>query len=148
MGLDICTENFSERVGSYSGVHILRVNMIKASIEYLKQFKDCYFSDAMVCHLEKTLNSDDSPPLDYKHFKSFIEIADDNMVGLYKWVYHSDCEGYLTSEDSEKILETLKVIYPYLDSRYFINDENKFEEFYLYNIFNDSVETGCDVVFG
>lgn len=148
MGLDIYTENFCERVGSYSCVHILRVNMIKASIQYLKQFKDCYISDAMANHLEKSLNSDESLPIDYKHFKNFINIADDYMVGLYKWIYHSYCEGCLTSIDSSEILQTLKVIYPYLDSRYFIDDKIELEKFYLYNIFEDSVETGCDIVFG
>ena len=148
MGLDIYTDNCSERVGSYSGVHHLRKEMIIASIKYLEQFKDCCSSINMIKVLKESLVADNMDIINYDKFKNFKDIADHYMMGLYKWVYHSDCEGMLSSYDSEMILETLKHIYPFIDSRYFTGDIIELEEFYLYDIFKDSIDNDCDIVFG
>ena len=153
MGLDIFTDNMTLRVGSYSRVHTLRRDMIHASINYLDQFPDCYSSSELSSFLSScidetktyanpTLILNFNKFLNYKNYDYFL------LEGLFLWVDHSDCDGILSPEDSSEILSTLELIYKFLNKCYFKDEEVKLENFYLYDIFKDSVENDLEIFFG
>lgn len=152
MVLNLITENVSVHLGSYSNVHRLRANMVSAAIKYLKQFPKCKGSLQMVNILEESLITNLLNPtgpkiLDYKKFKEFINVMDDEMYGLYLWVIHSNCDGVFYPEESERILVTLKSIYSFINDVYFEDNMIKLEKFYLYNIILDSVNNNNVITF-
>ena len=78
----------------------------------------------------------------------------DIYTGLLKFCNHSDCDGELTYEDSKYILEWLKHIKFYMKKTFFgidgegmIADECDIEDFYLWDIFDYSVQTKSKIYF-
>lgn len=147
MGLDIVTKNISTRVGSYSSVHFLRAEMIIAATKYLKQFDKCEEAKLAKKILENSVNLENSCPVNYSEFDKLKTIDDDELVGLYYWVNHSDCDGFITSTQAKSILITLEKIYEYINVRYFTNETIKLENFYLYDILKDSVDNNESIFF-
>ena len=153
MGLDIFTDNISQRVGSYSRVHTLRREMIHASISYLDQFPDCYSSSELSSFLKSCINehktyADPKLILDFNKFLNYKKHDYFLLEGLFIWVDHSDCDGSLSPENSEEILSTLELIYKFLDKSYFKDEVIKLENFYLYDILKDSVDNNLEIFFG
>ena len=89
MGLDIYTTNSHARVGSYSGVHVLRLNMIIASIKYLDQFNNCSNSIDLKEFLKTTISknnmtlSNQTNAIDYQKFSKYKEYPYSLLEGLF-----------------------------------------------------------------
>ena len=135
MGLDIYTSNLHARVGSYSSVHILRLNMIKASIEYLSQFSNCRNSINLKEFLKTTFSKNG---IDYKMFSEYKTYPYNLLEGLFIFTDHSDCDGIFLPEHSSKILETIELIASFMHSCYFSDSNKTHDKFYLYEILKDS----------
>lgn len=153
MGLDIFTDNMNQRVGSYSRVHTLRREMIHASINYLDQFPNCNSSLELSSFLKSCVNEDKTyaNPKLILNINKFLNYKDYNyelLKGLFIWVDHSDCDGSLSPEDSREILATLELIFEFLNKCYFKDEKVKIENFYLYDIFKDSVDNDLEIFFG
>jgi hypothetical protein len=190
MGLDITCKEESERVGSYSYVHIQRLQWIKASIQYLENVKkevssrviledreytseellNLYLSapdsgedymklkqiiDAL-SNLKKSIilvrkikfdssdfSDEEEERVNYSSLVNLLDILKNvNLAGLYWWSYLSDCEGKITPGQSLDILITLKQIYLHLDKDTFDNEDNiSYKNYYLYRVFQESVDT-------
>lgn len=137
MGLDIyCdgSEIESVRVGSYSTVHIIRKDWIKA---YLKSIK----TDDN--NLEKTIAKED---IDYQLFET-LDIKEKGFHGLYVFVNHSDCEGIWTHEEAGYILETLDLIRDHLKGNTCTWHFSQDGRYYLEDLFQYSVQNKEDIHF-
>jgi hypothetical protein len=153
MGLDIFTDNINQRVGSYSTVHILRLDMVFASICYLDKFPGCKSSSELSsflksCTYEDKTYTEPKLILNYNRFSKYKDYNYELLEGLFIWVDHSDCDGSLSSDDSKKILSTLKHIYTFLNKCYFKDEKSTLKKFYLYDILKDSVDNNLDIYFG
>lgn len=168
MGLSLICNDYHVGVGSYTGVHHRRKNWVLATIQYLKQWEldhkpDESKEDGLY---EMILNSDNCKkliknleewcvghaPFYLLNYTMIVEADLDllrvfGLNGLYTFVNHSDSDGFLTPNESGDILETLSKIYLYLDEEDFDGDNKKLENYYLYNIFNKSLESGDLIVF-
>ena len=199
MGLDLYIpgSDHSQRLGSYSGVHIFRRMLIKAAIKYceaenikqhdrimdfmvsgltkneieqmeeyvqnygdliekLKKLKPVYTSsDTEVESVSKsnlTMNDIESKYTNFVELiatlKSWIEqqskinyekisnvdnITKDywfqlNLIGLIKFVNHSDCDGYHSKGDCIDIYDTFCVLEPYIkDLEWFLTIKDLFQ---------------------
>lgn len=153
MGLDIFTDNINQRVGSYSRVHTLKRDMINASINYLDQYSNCYASSELSSFLKSCVNDGKTYAnpkliLDFNKFLNYKKHNYELLEGLFLWVDHSDCDGILSPEDSSEILSTLELIYSFLPKNYFKDEINTLENFYLYDVFKDSVDNDLNIYFG
>ena len=93
-----------------------------------------------------------------------------NIYGIIHWIRHSDCNGSLDSIKAEEIIKTLQItVKPSI--QYFIGEEDTtdfnhlkylfgfndvdetlsseelIKRFYLYNVFNESINSGEDIIF-
>ena len=153
MGLDIYTTNSHARVGSYSGVHVLRLNMIIASIKYLDQFNNCSNSIDLKEFLKTTISknnmtlSNQTNAIDYQKFSKYKEYPYSLLEGLFIFTDHSDCDGTFLPDDSSKIIETIELIASFMDDCYFDGSNKTLEKFYLYGILKDSSENNEVIYF-
>lgn len=146
MGLDLFVGETYCRAGSYSGVNALKVDMIKATIKYLL---DHYNENKcrLIGDLRKSYYKDN---WGYERINNFYYFDfPEDLEGLYSWVNHSDCDGYLTPEESKNILKTLELICPYFSSSDFFrgNRDKTLENFYLYKILKKSVDENKNIEF-
>jgi hypothetical protein len=72
-----------------------------------------------------------------------------DLIGLHIFVNHSDCQGYITSNESRDILKSLTKICPYLHNTgyNFNTDIQNAESYYLFEIFNKSANSGKKIKF-
>tara|TARA_B110000902_G_C14264841_1_gene571023 strand:- start:1149 stop:1610 length:462 start_codon:yes stop_codon:yes gene_type:complete len=153
MGLDIFTNNMNQRVGRYSRVHSLRLDMVFASITYLDQFPGCKSSSELSsflksCTYEDKTYAEPKLILNNNRFSKYKDYNYELLKGLFIWVDHSDCDGSLSPDDSIEILSTLKHIYSFMDKDYFNDSNIKLENFYLYDILKDSSDNNLEIYFG
>lgn len=138
MGLDIyCNGTESVRVGSYSTVHLIRKDWIKAYIDYLKSINN------FDSKLEKTITQEDR--IDYRLFET-LHMEEKGFHGLYTFVNHSDCEGMWTYEEIEYILETLNLIRDHLKDNTFTWHFTQDGRYYLEDLFEHSLKNQEDVI--
>lgn len=181
MGLDIYADDVGARVGSYSYVHTNRRDWISATIQYLenmsieefRKYIETVNSDIddgddsieldrnryinrLLKLLQEWINTNNRTSIDYRAIEQKDETVRNELrffrlIGLYYWVYHSDCDGYLTPCEAKEILITLKKIYKYMknsdDFDGFDADEREIDDYYLYSIFKNSVDTDSLIVF-
>lgn len=141
MGLSLWCDSINVRVGSYSQVHMERRHWIEAVIKYLKDNNidtkleeelDNWIGHDTIHSGIEYINVSDKPSVLLKKY---------NLEGLYKFVNHSDCEGFLTPYESELILDTLKKIIKYL------KNETNIEDHYLYPILDYSIKNKTNIEF-
>ena len=69
------------------------------------------------------------------------------ILGLKRWVHHSDSTGYLTPAEAREILDVLERIVEHLPKHWF-NDEIKTPaNWALRSVFNESIETRKNIIF-
>lgn len=152
MGLDIHCNGEHVKVGSYTGVHIVRKKWLHATIKYLEnllvessketflpptcefaEYRNEYIGDYQK-KLEKFIKLLKTTSQQYpiNNISTLIEKMDDfiefNVVGLLWWISHSDCEGFLSSGQSSDILNLLSNICFYMDNDdddYYFNENDK-----------------------
>jgi hypothetical protein len=172
--LFICGYKVSSCVGSYSTVHNQRWALISLLINWLKS-EDCSLDNVEKLRITSILegiidNVNETIKYDAILFDELREIF--IMLewnGVYNYIIHSDCEGSLDSFDTKDLLDFLETTLASIkeeDFPEFINDsglyfnspchtkegflasENRHKHFYLYEIFNYSVEENEEIIFG
>ena len=113
--------------------------------------------------------------IDYNYLETNLEEIRDlmnlyNIYGIIHWIRHSDCNGSLDSIKAEEVIKTLQItVKPSI--QYFIEEEDTtdfnhlkylfgfddidetlsgeqiVEKYYLYNVFNESIKSGEDIIF-
>ena len=171
--LFICGEKMASSVGSYSTVHNQRWAIVSLLIYWLKS-ADCSLDNAeklriisileeIIDNVNETIKYDAIP---YDELREIFIMLEWN--GVYNYIIHSDCEGSLDPFDTKDLLAFLKTTltsikeddYPdFINSagfyfnkpcntkEGFLASENRHEHFYLYEIFNYSVEEYEDILF-
>jgi hypothetical protein len=139
MGLDLVCGDISIKMGSYSNVHNIRAYWIKAEIIYQKQQGNYDIAKAM----EDVIKKDKyGYKIDYEIFNLLPW-----DLGTEKFVYHSDCDGIWTSDESKKILETLDKLRDIMlkieEFKYYFCDG----EFYLEKILKYSMKNNKIIYF-
>lgn len=144
MGLDLFCNGISVRVGSYSYVHLLRTEWIKATIEYIKDKK---LSNDLLDELNSWLLENQHININYQNIseKPSKLMTKYGLQGLHYFVSHSDCDGHFNSRQSTQILKTLELIYKYLDNP---DDNENVQDYYLYEILKYSADNKARINFG
>lgn len=120
MGLDIMCECGKQdiKVGSYSGVHRLRVAWILAeALHQEDQVRASSMRSAIVSESE----------VDYDIFNKI----NGWLPGTLAFVYHSDCDGSWSVSEIRDIIRAVKILFPHLKTTmpaYFDGDEFYLEE--------------------
>ena len=144
MGLDIICDDYCERVGSYSCVHVLRKYLLESLIKHLENNNkiENLSKEIMLEYLNKLVSSND---IIYNQFNEDMHdmLNVYNLGGFDSFIFHSDCDGTLESEDATKFLETYRLIENDIDKSKFHNNDT----FYLYDIFHHSSTSGEGIVF-
>lgn len=168
MGLDLFCGDTSVRVGSYSTIREIRIFWLNSACLYLNKImfnpsiypgdKDNRKIKAEICLSHLKMRS--------KYLHKIYDVAEMNslryfgLTGLARWINHSDCPGYLSPGESLDIIETLKNIYPFMNEEYkndynhatsasflFEKDTSDLCNYYLYDVFRESVDTLKNVDF-
>lgn len=160
MGLDLYCAGASVYVGSYRMVHRVRRYWLNAARLYLKKIVSGDLDtlshvfnkeEAVLCSSFLERWSDDLYlDLDANEIASLKPFG---LTGLAIWISHSDCDGYLSPDESSDILRTLKNIYPFIDKTCPVdhliskNPTHGYRNYYLYNVFWKSVASSENVEF-
>lgn len=135
MGLDLIFDEEDFRVGTYSGVHDVRIELARAAVEYLsdlikrngQDIKDLPEHDVYRQAVE-TISSWLSFENDILQFRFVMPGFDGSHVrrdnadavtslgldGLRHWIIHSDCDGSLTVDQSRALSCAISLLLPWL----------------------------------
>lgn len=140
MGLDLICGSVSERCGSYSYVHEIRYLLLCALKEYLEMETTNYDEKVnYLCQLitkENTIQYDKADPS--KHALFYKQ----KLNGFFPFIFHSDCDGSLSSYEAEQFLKTFDIVKDYVD--YSLKYDDKF---FLDTIFTESVDCDQEIYF-
>lgn len=175
MGLDLYCGDVSVRVGSYSTVHVIRNFMIKLLVFWLAHGSHNLSSENVqrLTELFQEMVRNDYD-VDYVYIEKNLqtltrEFTRLGWLGLFNWIFHSDCDGTFSSDDSKEVLSFLEASFSTITIEnfpQFFNDklnwvmdesfntretflaaENRHTHFYLFEIFHCSSTSGEDIVF-
>ena len=140
MGLDLMCNEVSQRCGSYKLYENMKYELLMAVLKYVKANLS---SDVdLISYLEEiTLNE----VVNYDKFdkcKSFGLIL--NSLDGFNSIIIEGNPHCIDSFQAENFLKTFELVKNYVDDIY-KNDDNNF---FLYEVFNESKETGEEIYFG
>lgn len=70
-----------------------------------------------------------------------------NVYGIIPFIHHSDIQGFITQGEALDFMKTLHLIYPYIPVIDFNNNQVKLEQYILYDIFQECINTGSNIGF-
>lgn len=129
---DVFRHHDSERFASYHGVHKKRVEYLTASVKCLESQPVSVERDANIALIMGWL-AVSSEYVSLPNYKVMgadrSKVAGEFMLGLYRFVNHSDCDGTWHREDCAFIGAWLTAIRPFLKTELLAKDpkEHKFE---------------------
>lgn len=153
---------------TYSGVHIFRANIIKATIKYIEEnrteilenyeedeymvetFNECYNYLKSLLNENVDENNLFSERINYDNF-NMTESNKLKLFGLYgiiPVVYHSDCDGSLTYGEAYDFMQVLKKIFIFIDKSDFDDEIVKLRRYHMYKVFNECIKTKENIIFG
>lgn len=65
------------------------------------------------------------------------------VYGLFPFIFHSDCDGSLSSYEAKNFMDAWEITKEYMDDSLKYNDD----EFCLQNIFEESIESDEEIFF-
>ena len=142
MGLDLICGDTNVKCGSYSSVQKIRYELLVGVKYYLESFfpeKEELID--YLCSLLKEKDTIQYHKEDPRKNRKFGELF---LDGFFPFIFHSDCDGSLSSYHAKQFLETWDMIEEYIDSPLL---KEKDRTFYLNNIFQESIDTGEDIQF-
>lgn len=142
MGLDIaCGENIA-KVGSYENVARIHFLLLAGLKEYMESEQESA-DDERIDYLCDILQGKNGICYEKINFQKNLLFSRDNLNGFFSFILHSNHEtGLLDSSDARDFLETFDLVKDYLDEELKFNNE-----FYLNDIFQESVTTGEPIHF-
>ena len=131
--LIIVSHHVTKILFRYSGVHHLRKELIEWSIKYLKEYPTRR-SEACIKRLQSWITMSNNllsafVPINYEEVHkdglNIDLIRENDMIGLLRFVQHSDSSGYLSKGETIDFHDVLQKIMPYAelkdedDTRYY-----------------------------
>ena len=142
MGLDLVCGELNMKCCSYSSVQKIRHELlvaVKCYIEYFFPEKDNLID--YLCSLLKEKNKIQYHKEDKTKNRELELFC---LDGFLPFIFHSDCDGTLSSFEAKKFLETWDIVEEYVDSNIL---KEKDRTFYLKDIFTESIKSGNDILF-
>ena len=140
MGLDLTCNDLDVKCGSYSRVHEVRYLLLCALKDYVKH---CHsVNDDLINYLQSLVK--EKYEIEYEKYSEEYQkkLNDLNIGGFTSFIWHSDSDGYLSPYQANKFMQTWNII------KNFADEELKYgQEFYLDDIFTESIESGKDIIF-
>ena len=147
MGLDLICNYKSQNCGSYSSVQQIRYLLLITLKDYLEievvNEIDPLKKDIMVEYIINLIR--DKNKIDYekenhpgKHIFNIYNIA-----GFFPFIFHSDSKGSLNSLEAKEFMETYELVKDYIPDQL----KNTDGSFYLNSIFEESIDSFCDIYF-
>jgi len=140
MGLDLTCNDLDVKCGSYSRVQEVRYLLLCALKDYVKnQHSD---NVDLINYLQSLL--DKKMEINYEKYNEEYQkkLNDLNIGGFTSFIWHSVSDGYLSPYQANKFMQTWNII------KNFADKELKYgQDFYLDDIFTESIDSGKDIIF-
>ena len=150
MGLDLYCGDFHTRVGSYSSVHFVRNYLIESLINYLKDESENNknLDEITILAYQDLINSLGNVLVDNEiNYNKLEELEGElfllDLEGFNCFIIHSDCEGSITFDQSERFIKTFQKVEKSMIKEMYHEDG----KFYLYDIFKYSMDNCETIVF-
>ena len=142
MGLDLIWGDTNLKCGSYSSVQKIRYELLVG----LKYYLESFFPEKeelidYLCSLLKEKDTIQYHKEDPRKNRKFGELF---LDGFFPFIFHSDCDGFLTSYNAKQFLETWDIVEECIDSSLV---KEKDGSFYLNDIFQKSIDLCEDIRF-
>lgn len=140
MGLDLTCNDLDVKCGSYERVQEVRYLLLCAVKDYVKNRHSD--NDNLINYLQSLL--DKKMEINYEKYNEEYQkkLNDLNIGGFTSFIWHSDSDGYLSPYQANKFMQTWNII------KNFADEELKYgQDFYLDDIFTESIESGKDIIF-
>lgn len=161
MGLDLFCNEQSEKC-SYSFVQTIRILLLRG---LLKHVTTNLPGESEIITYLKSLDKNEE--VQYQNFNANVEkkLAVYKLQGFSSFIWHSDCDSFLSAYEAEKFMETWKLTHASMDKsikwekeiddddendedKDDDDDENdkdedaKYDEFYFQTVFDESIQSG------
>ena len=147
MGLGIICSNLTKSIGSYKEVEILKIDLLKATIQFLE--------------LEEEQDENTLACISYlKDFISFGEIIYSNysldlnnilslynLNGIVTFIMKNENNNVMSPGESVDLMCSIDRLKKYINEKYFVNNFKSAEKFYLSEIFMQSIKNFICVEF-
>ena len=139
MGLDLYCNGISEKCGSYSSVQKIRYLLLVGLKFYLET--EHGQEDDAIDYIISLLGIQNE--ILYRNFseKSNSVLRKLNIYGFFPFIFHSDCDGSLSSYDAKQFMKTWNITKDYMEEELKDFDGN----FYLQSIFEESIDS-CEEI--
>ena len=142
MGLDLFCGEKNVKCGSYSSVQKIRFELLVGVKYYLEYFFP--EKEELIDYLCSLLKEKDEIQYHKEDRKKNREFREFDLHGFFPFIFHSDCDGSISSYDAKQFLETWNIVEEFIDSSLL---KEKDKTFYLEEIFKESIHTGEDILF-
>ena len=147
MGLNLICNDKTQKCGSYSSVQQIRYLLLLSLKDYLEMEVvneiDPQKKDMMVEYIINLIV--DKNKIDYQKEnnpgKEIFNIY--NIAGFFPFIFHSDSQGSLNSFEAKEFMETYELVEDYIPDQL----KNTDGTFYLNSIFEESIDSFCDIYF-
>lgn len=142
MGLDLICGDIHMKCGSYSSIQKIRHELLVGVKYYLEYFFP--EKEDLIDYLCSLLKEKDRIQYHKEDRNKNRELGDLYLDGFFPFIFHSDCDGSLSSYHAKQFLETWDIIEEYIESPLL---KEKDRTFYLNDIFQESIRSGEDIQF-
>ena len=139
MGIDFTCGEIDVRCGSYKLFENLKIDLIHAIIKFLKSNYD--FEKDLILKLESCV-SDDS--LDYEKLNEVIDELNLYELDGFRIILDPRTPPIIDTINAEYFMKSYDLVKEYVDEHFKLEDN----KFYMYEVFEESINTGEDIYIG
>ena len=139
MGIDFTCGEIDVRCGSYKLFENLKIDLIHAIIKFLKSNYD--FEKDLILKLESCV-SDDS--LDYQKLNEVIDELNLYELDGFRIILDPRTPSIIDTINAENFMKSYDLVKEYVDEHFKLEDNI----FYMYEVFEESINTGEDIYIG
>ena len=139
MGIDFTCGEIDVRCGSYKLFENLKIDLINAIIKFLKSNYD--FEKDLILKLESCVGDD---RLDYEKLNEVIDELNLYELDGFRIILDPRTPSIIDTINAENFMKSYDLVKEYVGEHFKLEDNI----FYMYEVFEESINTGEDIYIG
>ena len=139
MGIDFTCGEIDVRCGSYKLFENFKIDLIHAIIKFLKSNYD--FEKDLILKLESCISDD---RLDYEKLNEVIDELNLYELDGFRIILDPITPPVIDTINAEYFMKSYDLVKEYVDEHFKLEDN----KFYMYEVFEESINTGEDIYIG
>lgn len=141
MGLELYCNGKSEKCGSYSRVQEIRY-LLLVGMKYYLEMEHSDKEDE-INYIISLMGNNNQIVYEKESKIKNRKLRPLHVSGLLPFIFHSDSDGSLSSYEAELFMDSWEVTKEYMDDSL----KYDYDEFYLEDLFKESIDSGKEIIF-